>query len=55
MRAGVHINQFEKYEPSAFTGKIDKFGQKARILGNSKNAHEIEIHTRFMSGREFHF
>ena len=34
--------KFEKYEHSAFTGKkMDKFGQKAKILQKNENAHEI--------------
>ena len=34
--------KFEKYEHSAFTGKkINKFGQKAKILQKNENAHEI--------------
>ena len=31
--------------------KINKFGQKAKVLGKSENAHEIRKKSRFMSGR----
>ena len=38
--------KFEKYEHSAFTGKkINKFGQKAKILQKNENAHEIRKKT----------
>ena len=41
-RAGAHMIKFEKYEHSAFTEKkINKFGQKAKILQKNENAHEI--------------
>ena len=36
--------QFEKHELSTFTGRkyfFNEFGQKAKILGKSENAHEI--------------
>ena len=34
--------KFEKYELSAFIGKkINKFGEKAKILAKDENAHEI--------------
>mgnify|MGYP006888864102 CR=1 FL=1 len=36
-RAGAHMIKFEKYELSVFTGKkINKFGQKAKILEKNK-------------------
>ena len=36
--------------------KIDKFGQKAKILQKNENAHEIrKKNNRFMSGRVFKF
>ena len=45
-RAGAHMIKFEKYELSAFTGKkINKFGQKAKILQKNENAHEIRKKT----------
>ena len=41
-RAGAHMKKFEKYELSAFTGKkINKFGQKAKILEKNENAPKI--------------
>ena len=45
--------KFEKYELSAFAGKkINKFGEKAKILAKDENAHEIrKKNIRFMSGR----
>ena len=53
-RAGTHMIKFEKYEHSAFTGKkIDKFGQKAKILQKNENAHEIRKNNRFSSGRAY--
>ena len=51
--AGAHMIKFEMCELSAFTGrKINKFGQKAKILGKNENAHEIRKKGRFMSGRD---
>ena len=41
-RGRARMIKFEKYELSAFTGKkINKFGQKAKILEKNENAHEI--------------
>ena len=52
-RAGAHMIKFEKYGLSALTGeKINKFGQKAKILQKMKMPMKYEKKTRFMSGRD---
>ena len=44
--------KFEKYELSAFTGKkINKCGQKAKILEKNEMPMKSEKNNRLMSGR----